>query len=174
MILLKSAREISHMRRAGRILAQVKDRLRGLELATLSAAAIESSPPSEATVRKLATYARYGARIDKDIGRALQALRVLRKRPDAWIEEEREFTSEPGEPDTPARDFTNEMSSCTFEPGGHEPQEANCTIELAARTSEPEPANGNLAPCTSEPEPPALNRHQRRRLAALARKRRAA
>ena len=54
-----------------------QDRLRGLELAALGAATAES-PPTEATVRKLATFARYGARIDKDIGRALQALRVLR------------------------------------------------------------------------------------------------
>ena len=59
-----------------------QDRLRGLELATLTAAAAES-PPSEATMRKLATFARYGARIDKDIGRALQALRTLRNRPAA-------------------------------------------------------------------------------------------
>jgi hypothetical protein len=128
-----------------------QDRLRGLELATLSAA--EESPPSEATVRKLDTYARYGARIDRDLGRALQALRVLRDRPDAWIEEERERTSEPQRPG---------------------PQEQKYTNELTARTFEPEPANGNVEPCTDEPEPPALNRHQRRRLAALARRRRAA
>ena len=61
-------------------------RLRGLELATLTAAA-EESPPSEATVRKPATFATYGARIDKDIGRAIQALRILRNRPDAWLDE---------------------------------------------------------------------------------------
>jgi hypothetical protein len=71
-----------------------QDRLRGLELATLGAAAAES-PPSEAMVKKLATFARYGARIDKDIGRALQALRVLRNRPDAWIDELRNGTPEP-------------------------------------------------------------------------------
>ena len=117
-----------------------QDRLRGLELATL-AVAEQESPPSEATVRKLLAFARYGARIDKDIGRALQALRVLRDRPDAWIDELRDGTSEP----------TAAVS--------HEP------IEY---TLEPEPANTNLATCTPEPERP-LNRHQRRQLEALAR-----
>ncbi|MGD9508082.1 MAG: hypothetical protein AB7I59_02865 [Geminicoccaceae bacterium] len=149
-----------------------QDRLRGLELATLTAAAAES-PPSEATVRRLGTYARYGARIDKDIGRALQALRVLRRRPDEWLEEERGGTSEPGEPDAATPNFTNELSPCTFEPENPEPQEEKYTNELA-RTLEPDAANGNVEPCTAEPEPPALNRHQRRRLAALARRRRAA
>ena len=70
-----------------------QDRLRGLELAVLTAAAAES-PPSEATMRKLLTFARYGARIDKDIGRALQALRVLRDGPDAWIDELQDRTFE--------------------------------------------------------------------------------
>jgi hypothetical protein len=129
-----------------------QDRLRALELATLTAAAAES-PPSEATMRKLSTFARYGARIDKDIGRALQALRVLRDRPDAWIDELRDDRCEPGEAEALTRNFTNEMSPCT---------------------SEPNPANANLEPCTPEPEPPALSRQQRRRLEALARKRRAA
>ncbi|MGD9510176.1 MAG: hypothetical protein AB7I59_29605, partial [Geminicoccaceae bacterium] len=142
-----------------------QDRLRGLELATLTAAATES-PPAEATVRRLGTYARYGARIDKDIGRALQALRVLRKRPDAWIEELQDGTSEPG---AAMPNFTNEIAPCTSEPDVHEP-----TREYHARTFEPDAANGNLAACTAEPEPPALNRQQRRRLAALARRRRAA
>ena len=42
-----------------------------------------------------AVIARYGARIDKDIGRALQALRTLRNFPDAWIDEWRHGTSAP-------------------------------------------------------------------------------
>ena len=71
-----------------------QDRLRTLELATLAAAGQES-PPSDVTVRKLDTFARYGARIDKDMAKALQALRNLRGRPDAWIEEVRNDTSEP-------------------------------------------------------------------------------
>ncbi len=116
-------------------------RLRGLELAML-AAAEQESPPSEATVRKLLAFARYGARIDKDIGRALQALRVLRDRPDAWIDELRDGTPEP----------TAAVS--------HEPAE---------RTHEPAPVSTNLEMRTPEPEPPALNRRQRRQLEALAR-----
>ncbi|MFO1046551.1 MAG: hypothetical protein U1E52_01410 [Geminicoccaceae bacterium] len=127
-----------------------QDRLRVLELATLTAAA--ESPPGEATVRKLGTFARYGARIDKDMTRALQALRVLRDRPDAWIDEPQIGTSEPTIP---------------------APRGEICTIEFAASTLEPGPENANEI-CTSEPEPPALNRRQRRRLAAPARKRRAA
>ena len=72
-----------------------QDRLHALELAALDAAAAES-PPTEATVKKLLTFARYGARIDRDIGRALQALRVLRDRPDACLDGPRNGTSEPG------------------------------------------------------------------------------
>ena len=150
-----------------------QDRLRALELATLTAAVTES-PPTEATVRKLATFARYGARIDKDIGRALQALRVLRNRPDAWVNDVQHDTPEPGEPEPQRQDRTNESSPRTSEPKFREPHDENCTIEFAARTPEPEPANAHLQTRTAEPEPPALNRHQRRRLAALARKRRAA
>ena len=150
-----------------------QDRLRGLELATLTAAATES-PPSDATVKKLTTFARYGARIDKDIGRALQALRVLHNRPDAWIEELQERTFEPKETEPHEDDCTNEWSPRTSEPATREPHEASCAIEFSARTLEPEPANANAETCTSEPEPPALNRHERRRLAALARRQRAA
>ena len=149
-----------------------QDRLRGLELATL-AVAEQESPPSEATVRKLLAFARYGARIDKDIGRALQALRVLRNRPDDWIDELQDGTFEPGESEARQPDFTNEPSPRTPEPERPAPRGENCTIEFAARTREREPANTNEM-CTSEPEPPVLNRHQRRALAALARKRRAA
>ncbi|MGD9511422.1 MAG: hypothetical protein AB7I59_23665 [Geminicoccaceae bacterium] len=130
-----------------------QDRLRGLELATLAAAAAEC-PPSEATVRKLDTFARYGSRIDKDIGRALQALRVLRKRPDTWIEELQDGTSEPGAADAATPSFTNEISSCTHEPESRVPQEAKYTNELTTRTPEPERR---------------LNRRERRALAAMRR-----
>ncbi|MGD9511321.1 MAG: hypothetical protein AB7I59_13990 [Geminicoccaceae bacterium] len=94
-----------------------QEQLRGLELAVLAAAAAES-PPSEVTVKKLDTFARYGARIDKDIGRALQALRVLRDRPDDRIAADQNGTREPSaagqsprtrEPDAPA-------AACTPEP----------------------------------------------------------
>ena len=93
-----------------------QDRLHALEIATLTAAGAES-PLSEATLRRLTTFARYGARIDKDIGRALQALRVLRDRADARIEESQNDTPEPAglEPQVPIR--TNEMSPRTSEPG---------------------------------------------------------
>jgi hypothetical protein len=146
-----------------------QDRLRGLELATLTAAATESLP-SEAMLKKLGTFARYGARIDKDIGRALQALRVLRNRPDAWIDGLQNDTSEPGEPEPQRQDRTNAWSPRPSEPEVHEPHGENCTIEFVAHTPEPEPANANLQARTTEPEPPALNHHERRRLAALARK----
>ena len=139
-----------------------QDRLRGLEFATFAAAAAES-PPSEATIKKLATFARYGDRIDKDIGRALQALRVLRNRPDAWIDELRDGTSEPEPAGTPQEGRLDEASSRTSEPRPWAPHEPERMIELLARLLEPEPANANLESCTSEPE-----------LAALARKRQAA
>src|SRR5689334_4532286 len=89
-----------------------QDRLRGLELATLAAA---ESPLSEATVKKLGTYARYSARIEKDMSGALQALRALRKRPGAWLAQLQDGTFEPGEVDAAARKFTNEPAPCTFE-----------------------------------------------------------
>jgi hypothetical protein len=110
-----------------------QDRLRGLELAALAAA----------TDERLTTFARYGARIEKDMAKAQQALRTLRHRPGACIAE------------TP---------ECTPEPESSKAQQQECTNEFAARTSEPGPA----APR------PALNRHQHRRLEALARLERAA
>jgi hypothetical protein len=113
-----------------------QDRLRGLELAVLTAAEQES-PPSEATVRKLGTFARYGARIDKDIGRALQALRTLRNRPDAWLNELQDDTCEPGAADAPKRNFTNELALCTSDPKLRHLSAANCTNELSACTREP-------------------------------------
>ena len=139
-----------------------QERLRGLELATL-AAAEQERPPTEATVKRLLTFARYGARIDKDMTMALRALRVLRDRPDAHIAETQEGTSEP-------------------KPASPEPAIA----ASAARTSEPEPAppeprNATPPARTFEPERPALatrpasppaplNRHERRRLKALERR----
>ena len=137
-----------------------QDRLRALELATLTTAAAES-PPSEATVKKLGTFARYGARIDKDIGRALQALRVLRNRPDVWIDELQNGTSEPNEPGPQAQERTNEWSPCTLEPGPTTAGVEPATLELDPMQE---------ASCTPEPEP-RLNRHQRRALAAMQRRR---
>ena len=136
-----------------------QDRLHGLEIAALTAAAAESLP-SEASLRKLLTFARYGARIDKDIGRALQALRVLRDRPDAARGELKDCTFEPDETER-ERNRTNEMPLRTSEPG---PAAAPGT--LAAIDPEPMPQG----PRTPEPAPP-LNRHQRRALAAMQRRR---
>lgn len=126
-----------------------QDRLHGLEIAALTAAVAESSP-SEATVKKLLTFARYGARIDKDIGRALQALRVLRDRPDACV---------------------GQAPDGTCEPAVAAPPEQNRTNETPPRTSEPEPTMNPIQPASGTREPaPRLNRHQRRALAALQRR----
>jgi hypothetical protein len=146
-----------------------QDRLRGLELATLTAAS-EESPPAEATVRKLGTFARYGARIDKDIGRALQALRTLRDRPDAWIEELQDGTPEPKAAEPRREERADASPSRTLEPGAQAPLGQERMIELLARMLEREPANAD----TPEPDLPALSRRPRRALAALARKRPAA
>jgi hypothetical protein len=62
------------------------------------------------------------------------------------------------------------------EVGTNEPTHAaNRTDDLARGTDEPRhPVPPLTGPCTDEPDvppaPPALNRHQRRRLAALARR----
>ena len=93
-----------------------QERLRGLELATL-AAAEQEHPPTEATVKRLLTFARYGARIDKDMTMALRALRVLRDRPDTHIAEAQECTSEPDEARSPAPRRTR--SSRTAGPAAH-------------------------------------------------------
>ena len=117
-------------------------RLRGLELAALAAAEAES-PPSEASLKRLLTFARYGARLDGDIGRALRALRSLKGRPDEDLAEAPTRTPEP----KPAA------------------SEHRMAVIAPTRTSEPEvPA----PPAPSAPRP--LNRHERRRRAALARK----
>ena len=157
-----------------------QDRLRGLELVSLAAAAQES-PPSEATVRKLATFARYGARIDKDIGRALQALRVLRDRPDAWIDELQDCTHEPGKAEALTRSFTNELSACTSEPGNvmrsepDHPAPANDdaaeAADLAATSGDTTPRNEPDQPLGESPWPegfPAIDIWGRPRLRAAA------
>lgn len=132
-----------------------QDRLHALELAALDAAAVEG-PPTEATVKKLLTFARYGARIDRDIGRALQALRVLRDRPDACLDGPRNGTSEPGLTARPEPNCTNELPSRTCEPG----------------PTPPEPTLDRMQPDSRTPEPARhLNRHQRRALAAMERRR---
>jgi hypothetical protein len=113
-----------------------QDRLRGLELATL-AVAEQESPPSEATIGKLTIFARYGARIDKDIGRALQALRVLRDRLDQWIDELRERTSEPSEAEPQQEICTTETPSCTHEPNIREPHAEKCANDFTRARANP-------------------------------------
>lgn len=134
-------------------------RLRGLEVAALLAADAES-PASEAGLRRLLGLARYGARIDKDLGRALAALRVLQRRADAGLAEMPVRTFEPD--GRPAEVAGARGDSCTSEP---EPAPIGApAAAAAARTAEPE-----SAPATTGRPPAALSRQQRRRLAALAR-----
>ena len=51
--------------------------------------------PAEATTKQLLIFS-LGARIDNDIGRALQLLCALRIRPDTWIDESRNARPNPG------------------------------------------------------------------------------
>ena len=142
-----------------------QDRLRGLELAVLDRGPGE--PAVRATVRKLATFARYGARIDKDIGRALQALRTLRKRPDAWIDELQDDTCEPGAARAEAETARTNSRRASPNPsfGTSARRNARTNRRAHARTRAGEHGREK---CTAEPEPPALDRRQCRCLAALA------
>ena len=103
-----------------------QQRLRRLEFAALDAASQEQ-PPSEASLKRLLTFARYGARIDKELAQALRALRALKGRT------------------TPSR------------------------AEMPARTPEPEPPALHPATPPAAAAPAPLNRHERRRIEALAR-----
>ena len=71
-----------------------QQRLRRLEFAALAAAEAEN-PPSEASLKRVLGFARYGARIDKEPAQALRALRVLEARPAADLAEPTARTSEP-------------------------------------------------------------------------------
>ena len=139
-----------------------QERLRGLELATL-AAAEQERPPTEATVKRLLTFARYGARIDKDMTMALRALRVLRDRPDDRIAETQECTSEPKAGIARARDRRFRRAHVRTRAGTA--RATNATPP--ARTFEPE--RPTLATRPASPPAP-LNRHERRRLKALERR----
>ena len=107
----------------------------------------QEQPPSEASLKRLLTFARYGARIDKELAQALRALRALKTRATPSRAEAPRARPNPSPP--PPR------------PG---PPPAT-----SPRTPEPEPPA--LHPAT----PPAaaatapLNRHERRRIEALAR-----
>jgi hypothetical protein len=141
-----------------------QDRLHALELSALTAATAES-PPAEATIRKLLTFARYGARIDKDIGRALQTLRVLRDRSDARIDRVQDGTSEPDRAEPHARNFTNELPP----PRTSEPTPPAAPGQPAAPRLKL-PARNEARGSTTEPTP-RLNRQQGRALAAMERQR---
>jgi hypothetical protein len=123
-----------------------QQRLRRLEFAALAAAEAES-PPSEASLKRLLGFARYGARIDKELAQALRALRVLKGRNEADLAE---------------------SAACTREP---EPIGTAATSASATHTPEPERAATPIRPVALTPtaavEP--LNRQARRRLEALAR-----
>ena len=139
-----------------------QERLRGLELATL-AAAEQEGPPTEATVKRLLTFARYGARIDKDMTTALRALRVLRDRPDAAIAEAQECTSEPRPASSESMSAASPARTSEPKPASPEPRNASAP----ART--PDPERPTLATRPASPPAP-LNRHERRRLKALERR----
>ena len=148
------------------------NRLRRLEVGLLDAAlADEATALSEATVQRLTTFARYGARLDADLRRALKALQVLKERPDARVAE---GTVEPDGP--AARDNTSEpdkaaAATCTSKP---EPTDA---AAVPVSPTPPWPELRLVARDTLEPEPPAAemdagarpNRKARRRQQALLR-----
>ena len=123
-----------------------QQRLRRLEFAALEAASHEN-PPTEASLKRLLGFARYGARIDKELAQALRALRVLKGRAEADLAE---------------------SATCTREP---EPKPASVPSP-AARTLEPEPWRevATRRPTSAPVAPRATNRHERRRQEALERK----
>lgn len=167
-------------------------RLRAVEDAVLVALSrgLEQQSPG---LPSLATLIRYRGRIDRDIARTSEELAHLRRHRGEqiadpmrlrWLAERIEAAQaliqagQPspapagtGEPDEPVdQDFTNELRGGTDEPkrppqadetplqrGGFGPA-SECTNELGSGTNEP-----------TQPVASPLNRHQRRRLAALQR-----
>ncbi len=134
-----------------------QQRLRRLELKTLAAADAEEVI-SDASLKRLQTLGRYGSRLDADIGRALRALRVLKNRADADLGETPR-TCEPDATTRPAAPFTPPAPPRTPEPEPAHPVARPALTVTPPRTSEPEPTPAR-----------APNRHERRRLEALARK----
>ena len=102
--------------------------------------------------KALGTLLRYRARIEREHRQAMAALETLRQR-------------RPARSTEPTRAQPGRSAST--------PTTAIKTMAAsAARPDEPEPANTPVPPkaLPSEPEPRALNRHQRRTLAAIERK----
>jgi len=85
-----------------------QQRLRRLEFAALDAAEHEQ-PPSEASLKRLLTFARYGARIDKELAQALRALRALKTRDAPNRAEAAACTPEPEPAATPARPLARNL-----------------------------------------------------------------
>jgi len=83
--------------------------------------------------------------------------------PDAWIDELGDGTSEPARSEPQEQNYTNDLSPRTFEPGGQTP--------VAPLPADPAPLPAAEENCTPEPGLPPLNRHQRRALAAMLRRR---
>ena len=129
-----------------------QQRLRRLEFAALAAADAEAVP-SEASLQRLLTLARYGARIDKDSGRALAALRSLNGRGPADLADEPACTDEP---EPIAATAASRPAGCTGEPE----TATSPALSPAARTREPE-----RQPAAPLPRNP----YERRRCQALAR-----
>ncbi len=134
-----------------------QQRLRRLELKALATADAEEVI-SDSSLKRLQTLGRYGARLDTDIGRALRALRVLKNRATTDLAESPARTCEPNATAGPTDPFTPPSPSRTPEPEATHPAARPAPAVTPARTSEPEPTPAR-----------APNRHERRRLEALAR-----
>ena len=117
-----------------------QQRLRQLEFAALEAASQEH-PPTEASLKRLLTFARYGARIDKELAQALRALRVLKARPAASLAEQADDYA----------DCTREPERASPEPERPLPIAAAHARTRAAGTGGGQPTPG---PCREAPEPP--------------------
>jgi hypothetical protein len=144
-------------------------RLRVLEDAVLARAGAADDGPA---LPSLATLIRYRGRLDRDWRRAADELAALRRgraglldpaqlrRLAAGIERGQggagpAAAATPPEPDRSVQDDTNELRPTVAQV---------CTSEPAAPPSQPAKRTTGLPPAA-----PPLNRHQRRRLAALAR-----
>ena len=97
----------------------------------------QEHPPTEASLKRLLTFARYGARIDKELAQALRALRVLKARPAASLAESAACTREPEQRQSRA--------------GAPAPDAAAHARTRAAGTGGGQPAPD---PCHEAPEPP--------------------
>jgi hypothetical protein len=175
-------------------------RLRTLEAEALArAGAAETDHEAPPTLPSLSTLIRYRARLDRDWRRASEELELLRLdravppspaqlrvAADLIKQAQGLAASEPAAspaPQSAGADRANETTPVgTNEPnranedeiGMNEPTPRNRTNDFRSGTDEPRHAVPSLLETrTNEPDlapPPALNRHQRRRLAALARR----